>query len=423
MLLPEFNVTFDESVSYLLSLGNEVSAMKLGLENIRKLLATLDNPENNFLKVQVAGTNGKGSTCVFLDSICREAGIKTGLYTSPHLISITERIKIDGRCISEKDFARHAAKVRETGEKLFAAGEIDGVQTFFGPTFFEQVTAIALLAFAEANIELAILETGLGGRLDATTAANAEIAAITPVDFDHQQYLGDRLEEIAAEKAAIIHRNSKAFIAPQKQEAEDVIRRRCQETGVVPVFSTGRIGPAVRLKIPGRHQIINAALAANIAEALPEFGFTVSAENIVDGLENAVHPGRLEYLNGILFDGAHNPAGARALANYFEEFVTGPVTLIFGAMTDKNVSEMAGILFPRAKYLILAAIGNSRAAGPESLLKLVPAAFPKDNVFLTQTSIEALEIARKITGKEGLICVTGSLYLVGEIQKILKTRL
>ncbi len=414
-------MTFDESVNYLLSLGNEVSAMKLGLANVRKLLAALNAPQNNFVKVQVAGTNGKGSTCVFLDSICREAGIKTGLYTSPHLISITERIKIDGEEISEEDFARHASKIREAGENLFAAGEIDSV-----PTFFEQVTAIALLAFAEANIELAILETGLGGRLDATTAANAEIAAITQIDYDHQQYLGETLEEIAAEKAAIIHRNSKAFIAPQKQEAEEIIRRRCQEAGVIPVFSTGQISPAIQLKIPGRHQVINAALAADIAEALPEFGFPISAENIARGLENAVHPGRLEYAEhggGILFDGAHNPAGARALADYFEEFVAKPVTLIFGAMGDKNVSEIARILFPRAEYLVLTAIDNSRAAATDSLLELVPAAFPKDNVFLTQTSIEALEIARKITGKEGLICVTGSLYLVGEIQTTLKTRL
>jgi dihydrofolate synthase/folylpolyglutamate synthase len=411
-------VTFDESVNYLLSLGNEVSAMKLGLANIRKLLAALENPENNFVKVQVAGTNGKGSACVFLDSICREADIRTGIYTSPHLISATERIKIDGKEISEEEFARHATKVRDTGEELFAAGGTLGI-----PTFFEQVTAIALVAFAEAKVELAILETGLGGRLDATTAANAQIAAITPIDLDHQQYLGETLEEIAAEKAAIIQRNSKAFIAPQKPEAEDVIRQRSRETGVVPAFSTGRIDPAIKLKIPGRHQIINAALAADIAQALPEFGFSVSAENIVNGLEKAVHPGRLEYLNGILFDGAHNPAGARALADYFAEFVAEPVTLIFGAMGDKNIPEIAGVLFPRAEYLILTAIDNSRSAPPEDLLKLVPAAFPKDNVFLTQTSIEALETARKITGKEGVVCVTGSLYLVGEIQKILKSRL
>ena len=414
-------MTFDDSVSYLLSLGNEVSAMKLGLENIRRLLAALNNPENNFVKVQVAGTNGKGSTCVFLESICREAGIKTGLYTSPHLISVTERIKINGKEIGEEDFARHATKVKETGENLFAGNKIDNI-----PTFFEQVTAIALLAFAEAKVELAILETGLGGRLDATTAAaaaSAGIAAITPIDYDHQQYLGESIEEIAAEKAAIIHRNSKALIAPQKQAAEEVIRQRCRAVGVVPFFSSGEPGADVTLKIPGRHQIINAALAADIAEDLPGFGFAVSRKNRVDGLANAAHPGRLEYGDGILFDGAHNPAGARALADYLAEFVEQPVTLIFGAMSDKNVSEIARTLFPRAKYLILTAIDNSRAAATDSLLKLVPAAFPKDNVFLTQTSIEALEIARKITGKEGLICVTGSLYLVGEIRKILKTRL
>src|SRR5437773_10549936 len=173
--------------------------MKLGLENIGKLLAALGNPQKNYLKVQVAGTNGKGSVCAFLDAICYEAGIKTGLTTSPHLISITERVRISGKDVSQDEFARLATRVRETSERLVARDELESV-----PTYFEQITAVALLAFAEANVELAILETGLGGRLDATTAAGAEIAAITRIDYDHQKVLGETLAEIAAEKAAVV---------------------------------------------------------------------------------------------------------------------------------------------------------------------------------------------------------------------------
>jgi dihydrofolate synthase / folylpolyglutamate synthase len=392
--------------------------MKLGLENIRTLLNALGDPQNNYFKVQVAGTNGKGSTCVFLDSICRAAKIKTGLYTSPHLISITERIKINGADIGEDDFARLATKVRDTAEKLFAENTLEYI-----PTFFEQITAIALLAFAEAGVELAILETGLGGRLDATTAANSEIAAITPIDYDHQKYLGDTIEEIAAEKAAIIHPGSKVFVAPQRVEAGTVIRERCGELGIEPLFSNGLLEGNIRLKIPGRHQSVNASLAKAVAESLYEFGFPISSDIIIQGLEDAVHPGRLEYVDGILLDGAHNPAGAQSLADYLAEFIGAPITMIFGAMEDKNVAEIAEMLFPRAKYLILTIVDNSRSARTEDLLKLVPAAFPKDNVFSTQTSAGALQKAQSVTTDDGLICVTGSLYLVGEMQKLLKNRL
>ena len=172
--------------------------MKLGLENIRRLLAALDDPQNNYLKVQVAGTNGKGSVCAFLESICVHAGINTGVFISPHLVSITERIKIEGHEIGEEDFARLATRVRDVSEQMVSAGALDHT-----PTFFEQITAIALTAFAEAAVDLAILETGLGGRLDATTAANAEIAVITRIAMDHQEYLGTTIEEIAAEPLSV----------------------------------------------------------------------------------------------------------------------------------------------------------------------------------------------------------------------------
>src|SRR5688572_14082294 len=210
--------------------------MKLGLENITTLLAALENPHNNYKKVQVAGTNGKGSVCAFLDSICREADIKTGLYTSPHLISITERVKIEGVDIAQDEFARLATLVRDTSESLVHEAKLERI-----PTFFEQVTAIALLVFAEHRVELAILETGLGGRYDAVTAANAEIAAITRIDLDHQEYLGETIEEIAAEKAAIIHAGSRVVIGEQDPEVMDVIRNRCRDLGVEPHSAPGAL--------------------------------------------------------------------------------------------------------------------------------------------------------------------------------------
>lgn len=419
-------MNFEETVKYLYSLGNEVLAMKLGLENPRRLFQAIGNPHEKYLKIQIAGTNGKGSTCAFLDSICRQANIKTGLYTSPHLVSITERIKIDGEEISENDFAEYATIVREVteSEKLYA-------------TFFEQMTAIALLAFAEKGVELAILETGLGGRLDATTAANAEIVAITPIDYDHQQYLGETLSEIAGEKAAIIRSDTKAIVSPQKKEAELVIKGRCKEVGIEPIWATTDIKsktykdggvtitstsfntskmpyPNVLLGLEGEHQKMNASLAIGIAEILQESNFKITDFDICIGLETATHKGRLEFYKGLLFDGAHNIAGAKALRDYLEEFVNQPITLIFGAMKDKQISEIAEILFPIADVLILTEVENTRTARTEDLFQFVQ---NQANVILTQNVAEALEIAEKFP--ENLTCVTGSLYLVGEVQKLL----
>src|SRR6266478_5840686 len=222
-------MSFDEALAYLLSLGHETLTMKLGLGSTETLLNALENPQIEFSSVQIAGTNGKGSTAVTLDSICRAAAIRTGLFTSPHLISITERIKINGEQISEEDFANLTLQVKTAAAELVRQGHLETL-----PTFFEHVTAIALLAFREANVELAILETGLGGRLDSTTAARAEIVAITPVAMDHQEYLGTTLREIAAEKAAIIRRGVTAIIAPQKKSAFEVILRQCESVEVVP---------------------------------------------------------------------------------------------------------------------------------------------------------------------------------------------
>ncbi len=419
-------MNFAESQRYLYSLGNEVEAMKLGLENVRTLLAELGNPQENYLKVQVAGTNGKGSVCAFLDSICGQADIRRGLYTSPHLVSITERIKIDGAEISEDDFARLATHVRETSEALLSDGRLA-----YRPTFFEQVTAIALLAFAEAKVELAILETGLGGRLDATTAAKAEIAAITQIDLDHQEYLGDTIEEIAAEKAAIILEQTEAVVigrqSPVVMNVLHGVIGEAHSRGVfvretAVVFDESSLGMPLRslvgsLSLRGAHQVANAEVAILTADILRKY-FPITDENIRKGLNSAIHPGRLEYIDNVLLDGAHNIAGAKALLDYLTYVEKRPLTIIFGAMRGKDVAEIAKILWPRAERLILTQPANSRAMTAEELLEFVPEGFDAEKIVTTNSVDNALAAA----GSTELVLVTGSLYLVGEVRKIALSR-
>ena len=428
-------MNFQQTVDYLLSLGNEVETMKLGLENIRKLLDALGGPQKHYVKVQIAGTNGKGSVCAFLGSICREAGIRTGVYTSPHLVSITERVNIDGVDISEDDFARLATRVRDVSEKLVAEGAIETV-----PTYFEQVTAIALLGFAESKMEIAILETGLGGRYDAVTAANAEICAITRIDLDHQEFLGDTIEEIAAEKAAIIRADSRVVIGEQFDAAFDVILNQCRRLGVAPTLlnggrTTGRCAANVYeeeahslplvfppLGLAGIHQIENAEVTVAIVEMLRGY-FPITNEQISDGLAKARHPGRLERIDRFLLDAAHNPAGAKALRYYLDEFVDQPITLIFGAMKDKNVEEIAEILFPKAEHVVLTEPSNTRAMPVEEVADLVPTSFDQGRLFKYPDVADALSKAEAVTPENGIILVTGSLYLVGDIKRILKSRI
>lgn len=422
---------FQESLSYLLSLGHETVAIKLGLRNTELLLDALGNPHRSYEVVQIAGTNGKGSTAAMLASICRDAGTNTGLYTSPHLRSITERININGESISEQGFGVYAGKVREAAESLLARGEIETL-----PTFFEHVTAIALLAFQEANVKLAILETGLGGRLDATTVAGARTLGITPVSLDHQEYLGETLAEIAFEKASIIRPGVTAVSAPQLPEVLDVILKRCNECGVkmsagcltreieatpegtfAATFETSEDRyESVHLMMRGRHQITNAALAIQLAEALRERGFAISKAAIVNGLQTARHEGRLGICGGtILLDGAHNPDAARVLREYLDEFVKEPLTLIFGAMKDKKLAEMAAILFPGVSYLVLTQPDNPRAASVESLQTIAENFVRREKIFAVPNVSEALRKAQAVTAADGRICVTGSLYLVGEV--------
>ncbi|HVF27283.1 MAG TPA: Mur ligase family protein, partial [Pyrinomonadaceae bacterium] len=315
-------MTFAEAIHYLQSLGHETLTIKLGLSNTERLFNALGNPQRSFQSVQVAGTNGKGSTSAMLDAICRAARINTGLYTSPHLVSHTERIRTGGRDITEEDFAACVGEVRAAALRIESeSGAL--------PTFFEQMTAAALVAFRAAKVRLAILETGLGGRLDSTTAARAETIAITPVGFDHEEYLGNTLAAIAKEKAAVIRPGVAAIIAAsQPDEVQEVVTARCRECDVTARFTTrdikvigncrdGRllvrfvtsqdIYENVCLSLRGRHQAENASIAVAVAEHLRERGFAIPREAIIEGLETAAHAGRLELLPGtppILFDGA-----------------------------------------------------------------------------------------------------------------------
>ncbi|HXQ69374.1 MAG TPA: folylpolyglutamate synthase/dihydrofolate synthase family protein [Pyrinomonadaceae bacterium] len=396
---------FDEAVQYLLALGHETLAIKLGLRNTELLLQALDNPESAFTSVQIAGTNGKGSTAAMLDSICRTAGIKTGLYTSPHLVSITERIRIAGSDITPEEFARHATAVRAAAEGLVARKEIEAL-----PTFFEHMTAIALIAFREAGVELAILETGLGGRLDSTTAAKAAIVGITQIAMDHEEYLGDTLTSIASEKAAVIRPGVTAVIGEQPPEALEVLLKRCAAVGVQPSLPGDRdFLDSSELSLRGAHQIQNASVAIRLAEAL-----NISQAAIIRGLETAQHPGRLEFIGPFLLDGAHNPAGAQALRNYLDGFEHGPLTMIFGAMRDKRLDQLAEILFPISDRLILTTVQNPRSASVETLALLA-----HGSAIQTSSSAEALRVAITQTPKDGLICVTGSLYLIGELRPMI----
>lgn len=429
---------FDEALAYLMSLGHETLTAKLGLRNTELLLEALGNPQQDFRSLQIAGTNGKGSTAAIVDSIVRTAGIRSGLYTSPHLISITERIRIGGQAINGDYFAQLAGEVRDASETLV---EQKRLSTY--PTFFEQVTAIALLAFKQAKVDLAIVETGLGGRLDATTCARAETVAITPIELDHEEHLGETIDKIAAEKAAIVRPGVIAIIAPQSPVAREVILEMCQLSNVTPIFDENRTNiegstrdgrfcislktaansyQRVWLSLRGRHQITNASLAVLIAEALREKGFVIPRAAIIQGIGSAEHPGRLELINGspaILFDGAHNPSGAQALREYLDEFAVRPLTVVFGAMRDKKLEQMAEILFPTADQLVLTQVDNARTAKAEVLQQLADRMLDANRITCTNSVSEAITAALERTSPKGLICFTGSLYLIGEAKNSL----
>jgi dihydrofolate synthase/folylpolyglutamate synthase len=427
---------YSESLSYLYALGHEVLAAKYRLETIGALLEQLGNPQHAFTTVLIAGTNGKGSTAAMIEAMASAAGHRAGLYTSPHLVHIEERIKVAGEYISSHDFARQASLVKQAADSLVEDGRLEAA-----PTFFEQVTAIAFSHFKEAGIRLAVLEVGLGGRLDATNIVSPLVSVVTSIDYDHEQILGAEIAGIAAEKAAIIKPGSRAVIGKQHhREATEVLMRRCLEVDVLPVFagdpifntaspdgcftfdysSAASTYSSLRLRLRGRHQLDNAAAAIETAELLGECGFGISREAIVKGLREVDWPARLELMDTeprVLLDGAHNPAGAARLRQYLDEFWPEPYTLIFAAMADKNINAMAESLFGRARTIVLTRTRDIRAA---SLPAMGEAALAGSrNVIFTETVKQALSWARSVTPRTGLIVVAGSLHLAGAVKQVL----
>ncbi|MBO0726903.1 MAG: bifunctional folylpolyglutamate synthase/dihydrofolate synthase [Blastocatellia bacterium] len=432
-------MSFEEAIKYLYSLGNETLAMKLGLESIRALAHALGDPQRKFPAIHIAGTNGKGSTSAMTASVLSAAGLRAGLYTSPHLISITERIRIGADEIAPGEFARLASDVRDAGERLVAENVLPAP-----PTFFEQVTMIAYLYFAGKKVDLAALEVGLGGRLDATNICEPVVTAITRIGFDHQNYLGDTIQSIAAEKAGIIKPGAPVIIAPQSNEAMEAITARCKEmkapmiTPAPPLDVEALSGSedmgryrfryrnssdeyALRLGLRGRHQITNATVAIHIAEQLRVAGFDIPKVAIIEGLNNAEWPGRLEMIRlspsqaPLLLDGAHNVDGARALRDFLNQhFRSTPVTILFGAMADKAVGEMCEILFPAADQFIVTRVANPRAAEPGAIAETV-----NRDVIIMENAGKALTEALRITPPYGLIVACGSLFLIGDVKQVL----
>ena len=403
-------MTYPDSVQFLYALGNEIKSAKLGLERIRAVLEALGNPELAYRVVHVAGTNGKGSTCAMIEAGLRAAGIRTGLFTSPHLIEPTERIQIDGMPVSPADFERAFNVVHETAEKL----DLD-----CHPTYFETVTAMAFWLFKEKRVDTAVIEVGLGGRLDSTNVVQPVLTVITPIDFDHEAYLGHTIEAIAGEKAGILKPGVPSVLARQRPEALAVLLERAQQLQVpvtraesfeirdLYIDARGSRFSGIVCPLAGEHQVDNAVTAALVLRVLG-----VSS----DGIRDARWPGRIEHVSpnpDIILDGAHNPAGARALARYLERFYGNRrIWLVYGAMRDKAIEEVAGVLFPLASELILTAPDTSRALRPEALAEFA------GRGHIEPTVEAAIDYARQHASDEDVIVITGSLFVVGEARRL-----
>jgi dihydrofolate synthase/folylpolyglutamate synthase len=425
-------LTFSETAAFLYSLGHELKVVKWDLARMRTLLAELGDPHRIGRFIHVAGTNGKGSTCAMLESALRVSGLRTGLYTSPHLNSPRERIVIGGEPVSEAEWVTAFVDVHGAAERMLAAERIDA-----HPSFFETVTAMAFVAFARARLDLVVLETGLGGRLDATNVVDPEAAIITPIDFDHEAFLGSSIESIAAEKAGVLKPGRPAVFAAQRPEALRVLENRALDLDIeVRHSSAWRIENAhyarygstftlaadeeipIECPLAGLHQVENARTAVT---ALTLLGIPAGA--IRAGIASTKWPGRLERFPGpadTILDGAHNPAGARALADYIRRFFAGePIRLIFGAMRDKAVEEVTNTLFPLAEEIILTAPAQPRALHPRSMAELLEDA-QKDRARITVSIREALALAaERNQTRPKTTFVTGSLFLVGEARELL----
>jgi dihydrofolate synthase/folylpolyglutamate synthase len=402
--------------------------IKFGLGTMRVLLAEMGHPERGFPSLLVAGTNGKGSVVAYVDAVLRASGLRTGRYTSPHLVRVNERIVVGGREITDGALETAVARVRNAAGRLVRAGRIRQ-----HPTFFEALTAAAFDHFRRAAVDIAVLEVGMGGRLDATNVAEPLASAIVSIDFDHQAYLGTTLAAIAREKAGVLRRGRTTVVGSMPREARRAIATRARAVGarlvdarrgVVVRAGSGGLDvrtPVARYRalhpLPGAHQHDNLLVALRLVEVAKAAGLALDLRRAAEGIETTRWPGRLQWIDGdppLLLDGAHNPAGARALAAQLRTLP--PFVLLFGVMADKDVEAVAARLFPLAAAVVLTRPRVSRAASPTAIARRAGAlgrgaereADPRAALALARRRAKAL-------GPGTPVVVAGSLYLVGEV--------
>ena len=447
-------MSYSEAINYLYSLQKQ--GIKFGLGNITKLTSVLDNPQQSFSSIHVAGTNGKGSTSAIIASILRNLGLKVGLFTSPHLVSFTERIKVDGEEITEPEVVCLAEKLRTVISQL-QFSEPD-----FSPTFFEVVTAMALLYFKSKKVDIAVAEVGMGGRLDATNIITPEVSVITNISYDHREFLGHTLREIAYEKAGIIKKGAPVVVSFQPREALDVIKEKALEMDTV-LYLDGREFSAILrdadmhgicfdyyskdsfilrdlyLPLIGEHQMKNASIAIKAVEllnkrrlnpAVARHSVLIAHHSIKDGLATVQWPGRLEMIKHeppILIDGAHNPAAAVALSNALEQILLRHykrIILVLGIMGDKDIEGIMRPLLRMASEIILTSPDYNRSASPDRLANMA-ASLGFTDIHISPTLKDALKLAQNIcqlsnlSSSSSLILVTGSFYTIGEAKEFI----
>lgn len=405
--VPRPSLSYGEALAWLYSLQR--FGIKLGLENTERLIKELHislgsaraSPETSAAAkvIHVAGTNGKGSVCAMIDSILRAQGYRTGLFTSPHLVTFRERIRLNGEMVTEEAVASGLMAIRD----LVTDWDPH-------PTFFEVTTALALKCFSEAEIDFVILETGMGGRLDATNAIQSDVSVITPIDLDHEKWLGQSLGEIAAEKAGIIKRKVPVVSAAQRPEAEEVIRTRAAECEA-PIEYVAASSMETPIALAGSYQKQNAALAI---AALRVAKIDISESAIIRGLANVEWPARFQrWDERTIIDGAHNPAAAQVLADTWREFFGDQrATLILAVLSDKDLGGICEVLAPISNYVFLPRIHSERAALPEHLAKVLFAITASLPYSITPSIAHALDQARK---RPHPILLTGSLHFAGEV--------
>lgn len=425
-------MTYEEAVEYIESAGK--FRKKAGLERMQKLCGILKNPEKNIKAIHIAGTNGKGSTAAYISSILMEAGYKTGLYTSPHLERFTERIKINGAEISKDDVARFTEKIKNAQKILGSGGDF---------TEFEIVTAIAFLYFCENKVDFVVLETGLGGRLDATNVVDPIVSVIMTISYDHMAVLGDTLAKIAFEKAGIIKRGRPLVLYPEVPEALDVITARASEmrsdvhfvsdmkyeiidddvNGIEFNLKGARQYKNIKISLLGKHQVMNAATAVCAAETIEGCGYKIGSRAIYDGLKNTVWPGRFEILKRepyyIVLDGGHNIQGISsftdALGTYFKN---KKIKIVCGMLKDKEYKKMAEILSHAADEFITVTPESERALNSEEL-KDVFKSFGKNSEAFGSIE-DGIDFALKDMKDGEVLAFCGSLYMIGKAREIIK---